>query len=58
MHNRGITHGYSPDKLIGDGVLPLQTQNGLDCNNASKMRETIKNFLNAEGSRPWQYDKI
>lgn len=53
MQNRGITHGYidnnSPDKPIGDGILPLQTQKGLDSNKASEMREIIKNFVNGEG---------
>lgn len=62
MQNRGITYGYiddnSPDRPIGDGIVPLQTQNGLDSNKASSMRDIIKNFVNAEGSRPWQWDKI
>lgn len=62
MQNRGITHGYidqnSPDKLIGDGIVPLETQNGLVPTNASKIRFKCRDFVNAKGSRPWQLDKI
>lgn len=62
MQNRGITHGYidqnSPDKLIGDGIVPLVEQVGLVPTNSTQVRFKVRNFVNAQGFRHWQLDKI
>lgn len=46
------------NKIIGNGMVPLVNQDDSEELEAIEMREKIKLFMNNEGSRSWQLDKI
>lgn len=56
MNENRNTRSYTT--IIGNGILPLVNQNENEPLAAIQMRETIKLFVNNEGSRSWQLDKI
>lgn len=52
------TNSNKNTQRLGNGILPFCSQNNSDDLQAIEMRDTIKLFVNNEGARSWQLDKI
>lgn len=52
------TNSKKYTQTLGNGILPFCNQNDTEDLRAIEMRDAIKSFVNNEGARTWQLDKI